>query len=566
MSDERSPDMQTLDARSGAETTLEVPVLVIGAGPAGLVTAIGLARHGVRSLVVERHPSTSIFPRATGVSTRSMEIFRGWGLDDDIRRGGWRIVPRQATVRWLGDPDVVEGALGFPDADASAKVSPTTATVSPQDHLEPVLLDHYRSLGMGEVRFSTELVSFAQDSDGVTARLRDRVGGEVVTVRSRYLVGADGHRSTVRGALGIAMEGPDDLGQFLSILFRADLSELLGKTRYGLYVIGAAAGPPTILVPSGADDRYVFAVPLPAGMDAATIAAAFPLERCIALIREAARRSDLDLEILASNTFAFSAQVASRLRDGRVILVGDAAHRMTPRGGRGMNTAIADAYDLGWKLAWTVRGRAGDGLLDSYETERGPIGRRNVAMSMVPDGGGGSADGLVEDLGVVVRSPVIVNDGSPEPAADDGGGYVPDARPGARAPHAWLSIGEQRISTLDLFGREMVLLVAGDAGAWRTAAASVAGAGGVPLLVRSVGRSMRDADGTFATAYGLAEGGAVLVRPDGVIAWRSRSAPQDPRDALTAALPIAVGHGLTADRAILQDINPAAASSAEVAA
>jgi putative polyketide hydroxylase len=239
---------------------------------------------------------------------------------------------------------------------------------------------------------------------------------------------------------------------------------------------------------------------------------------------------------------------------------------MTPRGGRGMNTAIADAYDLSWKLAWTVRGLAGDGLLESYETERGPIGRRNVAMSMVPDGGGGSADGLAEDLGAVVRSAVIIDDRSPEPTPDAGGRYVPDARPGARAPHAWLSIGQQRVSTLDLFGREMVLLVAGEAGEWRAAAASVCGTGGVPLRVRSVGRSMRDADGMFATAYGLVEGGAVLVRPDGVVAWRSQSAPPDPRAALAAAVAIAVGHGSLADRTILQDIVPAAASGAEVAA
>ena len=134
--------MDSVDTRSTAATVLEVPVLVVGAGPAGLVTAIGLGRHGVRSLVIERHPSTSIFPRATGVSTRSMEIFRSWGIDDDVRRGGWGIVPRQATVRWLGDPEPIEGALGFPDAEEAAAVSPTIDTVSSQDHLEPVLVGH----------------------------------------------------------------------------------------------------------------------------------------------------------------------------------------------------------------------------------------------------------------------------------------------------------------------------------------------------------------------------------------------------------------------------------------
>jgi 2-polyprenyl-6-methoxyphenol hydroxylase-like FAD-dependent oxidoreductase len=545
--------METFDTRPIASPT-HVPVLVVGAGPAGLVTAIGLARHGVRSLVVERHPTTSIFPRATGVSVRSMEIFRGWGIDEAVRRGGWRVIPRQATVRRLDDRSPVEAPLGFPDDAASLEVSPTTAAVSPQDHLEPVLVEHYRSLG-GEVRFSTELVSFTQDSDGVHARLRDLATDEIVAVRSDYLVGADGHRSAVRGALGIPMDGPDDLGRFVSILFRANLSDVLGDPIYGLYVL-EGDGPPTVLVPSGADDRFVLGVPVPPELDEAAAAAAFPSERCVAMIRAATGRPDMPVEVLATNSFAFSAQVASRMRLGRVFLAGDSAHRMTPRGGRGMNTAIADAYDLGWKLAWVARGAADASLLDTYEGERGPIGRRNVALSAMP-GGGGSEDGLAEDLGSVVASAAIVGD---VPDSAGAVAFPPDARPGSRAPHAWLSIGPRRISTLDLFGRGFVLLAAGSGESWRSAAATVA----PHVRVRAVGRRLADADGTFATAYGLADGGAVLVRPDGVIAWRSERPPDHPGAALAAAVRIALGRGSAADRAVLA-APLAAATPAEAA-
>ena len=425
--------MDLIDTRPQA-TTLDVPVLVVGAGPAGLVTAIGLARQGVRPFVIERHASTSVFPRATGVSTRSMEIFRGWGIDAEVRRGGWRVIPRQATVRRLDDRAPQEAPLGFPDDAACLTVSPTTAAVSPQDHLEPVLVGLLRDLG-SEVRFSTELVSFKTSPEGVDAVLRDRETGATTIVHAAYLVGADGHRSSVRTGLGIAMEGPDDLGRFVSILFRADLGEVLGERVYGLYMLEGAAGPPTVVVPSGADDRFVMGIPVPPEMDDAAIEATFSAARCVAMIRTATGRPDLPVEILATSAFAFSAQVASRLRDGRAFLVGDAAHRMTPRGGRGMNTAIADAYDLAWKLAWTVRGQAGPALLDSYQAERAPIGRRNVALSMAP-GGGGTEDGLFEDLGVVVESSVIVPEAglASEPLTSPDG-VIPAGCP-ARRPRA----------------------------------------------------------------------------------------------------------------------------------
>ena len=215
----------------------------------------------------------------------------------------------------------------------------------------------------------------------------------------------------------------------------------------------------------------MLAIPLPPGMDDAAVAAAFPLDRCIAMIRAAAGRPDLEVELLATSTFAFAAQVAARYRAGRVVLVGDAAHRMTPRGGRGMNTAIADGHALGWRLAWILTGRADPALLDTYEVERAPIGRRNVEMSMVP-GGGGTDDGLLEDLGPIVASAAIVpetgapaTDPTPAPATT----YVPSARPGARAPHVWIDLDGERCSTLDLVGDDLVLLVAGEGRAWTAA-------------------------------------------------------------------------------------------------
>jgi hypothetical protein len=251
---------------------------------------------------------------------------------------------------------------------------------------------------------------------------------------------------------------------------------------------------------------------------------------------------DLDVEQLAAMPIAFVAQVATRWRDGRAFLIGDAAHRMPPFGGRGMNTAIADAYNLAWKLAWVIQDVAAPALLDSFEAERVPVGRANVELAVARyrgDGPQGSPDGLLEDIGYRYQSPTIAMGA------------------GQRAPHAWLEHDRGRVSTVDLFGDRLVLLANGAGADWRMAVRSLRGAStwlplaafgppmpalpAPPVSVVAIGGALVDGGGSFAQTYGLEPGGAVLVRPDGHIAARWTTAPADHGAALADAVAMALG-------------------------
>jgi putative polyketide hydroxylase len=365
----------------GADRARRLPVVIAGAGPAGLVTAITLARSGIGSLLVERNPGLSPLPRATAVSTRTMELLRSWGLEDEVRAGQLDIGAVGAwTAETLASPDGAVMPLGIAGLEQAAEASPTTPAGVPQDHLEPVLLRHLRSFGLAEVRFGTELVALTQDADGVAVALREVATGRGWTVRAGHVVGADGAHSRVRSLLGIAMDGPDRLNDQLTVLFEAPLGKVVGDRRYGIYFVQHpdAGG---VFVPNGQGDRWLYG----RGWDPAHERLEdYTDARLTGLIRTAAGVADLPVRPVAKGAFSFAAQVARRYREGRAFLAGDAAQRMTPRGGMGMNTAVAEGHDLGWKLAWVLRGWAGPDLLDTYEAEWRPVGARRTARSADP--------------------------------------------------------------------------------------------------------------------------------------------------------------------------------------
>jgi putative polyketide hydroxylase len=340
----------------------EVDVLVVGAGPAGLTAAAALRRYGVEVLVVERKARLSLHPRATVISTRSMELLRSWGLEDEIRAGG------DPDVGWLGlvtetlasAPRGETVALGLPTKEQAAVLSPTAPLCAPQDHTETVLLGYARSLG-AEVEFGREVLRVDVADDGAEALVRD--GDRIRIVSARYVIGADGAHSVVRSALGIEMDGPGPVESLsVSAAFSAPLWELVGEPRYGLYPI-VHPEVPSAFVPSGRGDEWVFGV----GADLVERSNDAEMTR---LMRLAAGVEDLEPRIHRITTFRFAGEIADRFAAGSAFLIGDAAHRLTPRGGTGMNTAIADGHDLGWKLGWVLSGWAGEDLLDTYEAER----------------------------------------------------------------------------------------------------------------------------------------------------------------------------------------------------
>ncbi|CAM3853959.1 aklavinone 12-hydroxylase RdmE [Kibdelosporangium persicum] len=483
-------------------------VIVVGAGLGGTSTAMFLAMRGVDVLLVERHQGTSPHPRAAGQHPRTMEFLRIGQVADEILAAGhppsaFRIKVAE-SLRGKVIHTIVED---FDDVLSHVEqVSPAGWGSATQDQVEPILLNQATKHG-ATVRFATELVSFEQDADGVTANLLDIASGRAEQVRAKYLVAADGNRSPVRERLGIPRSGFGGLSNHIGIVFDADMSELLPDGEQWLYYLQNPAFTGAY-INVNRQDRHIFAIEY--HPEKGESFADYPHSRIIELMRIGLDAPDLQPEILWTGPWEMAARIADRWRDGRVFLVGDAAKVTPPTGGLGGNAAVCDGFDLAWKLAAVLTGEAGPGLLDTYEPERKSAAEMvvneslfNYVQRMAPHLAGPDIPTPVGPiqavLGVRHTSSAVIpepNDGSPtmDPFRISG-------EPGFRAPHVVLPTGE---STLDVWGAGWALL-AGPDGGWDKVDAGI--------QYRSLGDQY--------DRFGVGPEGASLIRPDGIVAWRT---------------------------------------------
>ncbi|HEX7735968.1 MAG TPA: FAD-dependent monooxygenase [Ktedonobacteraceae bacterium] len=526
------------------------PVLIVGGGLVGLAASLFLSRQGVSSLLIERHPGTAIHPRAMGFTPRTMELFQSAGIEEAIRRieppipEGNSVSLMESLVGQEFDRLQEDVDAMFIDAG-----SPVRGSGIAQDLLEPILRARAEQLG-GDLRFGTELLAFEQDAEGITATIRERVSQSTRTVRARFLIAADGSQSAVRKQLGIGQHGTGSMGHLISMIFEADLMKFFRERGAIMCFISNDTITIGSFVPyPGSSARGdLFRVDVGYDPEEETLAD-YPEERCVSLIRAAAGIPDLAVRLKATLAWEMNALVADSFQRGRIFLVGDAARTQPPSGGLGGNTGIAEAHNLAWKLAAVLRGEAGEDLLTTYDAERRPVAdytAEQMALLSRQRQYEGSA-GVTVDI-------MDVNTGYRYSAGafarEEGDEHLPLARrpdewrgqPGTHATSLVLEQAGKRISTLDLMGSRFVLLAGPDGQHWKEAAWRVKETLHLSLASYQVGDEtgdLNDVENRFSKTYGVTSAGAVLIRPDGFIAWRSKGAEenvQEARQVLSATL------------------------------
>ena len=416
----------------------DVPVLIVGGSLVGLSTALFLRWHGIDVLTVERHAGTAINARAGHFHLRTVEILRSAGLEDAVRRKSEEQYPPDGGINNVESLAGREIANYFPNLNAGVdEFSPTVRLFINQDALEPILRARAEELG-ARLRYRAECTSLEQDADGVTAVIRDLPNGSESFVRAQYVVAADGNRSPVRERLGIGMGGHGLLSHSITIYFRAlaDLGPLLKDRNQGVHYVtnplmrgffrldrsGNAGFLVVNLVGDTTRPEVIAAFP---SAPWANVAEGITEQRALELLRAAIGVPDIPVVIENITTWRAEANCADRFRDGRVFLAGDAAHVVPPNGGYGGNTGLQDAHNLAWKLALTLGGVAGPGLLDTYDAERRPVGELTVEQAftryvtrVAPYLGTENTQPIVDDfsmeIGYRYDSPaVVLEPGSP---------------------------------------------------------------------------------------------------------------------------------------------------------
>jgi 2,4-dichlorophenol 6-monooxygenase len=578
--------------------TVQTDVLIVGSGPAGGSAALFLSALGIPNIMITKYRWTANTPRAHITNQRTMEIFRDLGIEEQVLADA---TPHDLIGDTVFCTSIAGEEIGrirtwgtHPAREADYRLaSPSLTCDIPQTYLEPILVRNATVRGT-RTRFSTEYLSHQQDADGVDVKVRDRVTGSVYTIRARYLIGADGARSMVAADIGLPMEGQMDIAGSMNITFKADISAYVSHRPSVLYWViqpgsdvgGIGAGLVRMVRPW---NEWLIVW----GYDISQPAPVVNTEAATQIVRSLLGMPDLEVEITGTSLWGNNEMYATHLQSGRVFCAGDAIHRHPPSNGLGSNTSVQDSYNLAWKLAAVLHGQASPSLLGTYSAERAPVARQIVLranqssrefvqlfdalgvtgarteaemIEQIEERKANTARGaakraaLVEamelknyefnahgvELGQFYDSAAIVSDGSarPEPARDPELYYQPSAVPGSRLPHAWVGKRTRKISSLDLAPFTRFTLITGIAGeAWAGAAGKVARDLAVPLeaVVIGPGREITDIYDDWARLREVAEDGAILVRPDKHIGWRSMTLPDDPERALHAAISSILG-------------------------
>ncbi|MEB9503584.1 FAD-dependent monooxygenase [Bacillus anthracis] len=513
----------------------DVPVLIVGGGLSGLASALFLAKHNIEYLLIERHPSTAIHPKAGGITFRTMELFRELGLEQRIRSAGKTLenCRGRIAVHTIAEANQEEFAqLRVTQYENDEKllrkvkeISPSKQTACYQIILEEMMLQEAKTLG-GQLSFYHELVSFEQNENGVKATIRNRETEKESVIHCDYVIAADGAKSKIREQLGISTEGRGTIGgYYMNIYFEADLSEFIQGDAFGFSmvlhpeVLGA-------LIPVDNERRWIYHVsydPLKGERPED-----FTIERCKQIIQTAIGSTNVEPEIVSVLPWKAAESTATKFQDNRIFLVGDSAHIMPPTGGFGSNTGIQDAHNLAWKLAAVIKGKAKPKLLETYHEERYPVAKltTDYASSLLfraanrEEGSLNNMDGLAVTVGYQYCSEAIIDDSVTPHRMDS---VELNGRPGTRAPHFFGTYDGKEVSILDLLGNDFVLLTIAENRTWAECVQNVSSTLGINIKFYSVGLrgDFIAQEDIFRKLYGLGDEGAVLIRPDGFIGWCS---------------------------------------------